>query len=1794
MSSPPGRGSVSTTPGRGSVATPATPQSARSVKSEASVASAASTASTPGRRAGGNVRVAARFRPQNRKEELSGGGVCVSFANDGKSVSLKVPGSKAEKGSHQFTFDNVFSMACSQQGIYEETAKPIVDDVLQGYNGTIFAYGQTSAGKTYTMEGKDVDSEQRGLIPRMVEALFDGVLNCDENYEFTVKVSFLEIYMEKIRDLLEPKNDNLQVREEKGGGVWVEGGTEIYVSDEAEVLEIMKEGANNRAKAETKMNLDSSRSHSIFIITLNQRNLDDLSVKNGKLYLVDLAGSEKISKTEVAGQQLEEAKMINKSLSTLGMVINALTDGKSTHIPYRDSKLTRVLQESLGGNSRTTLIVCASPSSYNDAETLSTLRFGERAKRIKNKPKINEQKSAKELERALNAANEEIERLKQYITVLEEQVGAVKSGAVTDIEPPSPHIITSFSDAENKGFSLLEPMSPTTRALLPNTAMLEDKCTTLEDELKQLQEKNEKLNRDKEEKDIVFTEMSNELKSAIEREAKIAQENEILMHKLADVTVLKEQYEQDIHKSSQTAVAHQSQSELFTVVSDKVMQTLKEALVAVTAAQTGDADGGDDGDDGDGDGKNDSGGASDATPESGKEAGDGKKELTPEEAESRSRQCIDVISVAGSRLSEQHVKIQTLESTERGYKAMIKDLESRVEATTTRLKEEETLHNHTQEESRAEVTQLSSENSDLQDQLKKASKELKEAVKLVEKVDKEKSELEATAEASIKELETAKQQLWELEREKNNLSDDMTMAKDKHEENLKELRDQIASMKEESTSMSSRHAETLAELEKKTADLNMAEAEKKTLAGQIEAEASAKLTLQNNIETEKEGLLLQHQQLENEKKSLTEQLTQSQATLADSSQKIATLEGQISTLKSEHEQLKDKSAANEAESARVMTVKTEEIAGLSARLEAEERMRASNNEELRGLLADVQKESKERESRMVKESSDQTEKSSAKIQGLEQENETLKLRAVERDGEVATLKEKLESAQREHEATQQRTDEDAQAKKTIINSLQSQGDSLTVELDKKSRQINDLQEEINSLNLALDAQGRDRSSSEDEFRQKLEEMKQSAVSREERLQEEHLQKLEDVTGKYTEASSHVDELTSQRQQLEAELSTAKTSLETATEKHSALEEELNAAKKETREVQSQLTSVQEQLNAQINDLQHDVTAKQETIAQQESRLAAEERMRVTNTEELKSLLASVQASSKEREEQMQSEHTAKVDAVNTKHATLQKEAEALKIQVASLETSSAGHEKESKRLEKQCTDLETQHQREQTSLNAQISRLKDIEAELTSKMEAMTADEKEKQEKIAKLSSRVEAEQRLRSQYCDEMTLVVDKMQKTQTEQEEKLIKERTRSEGLLADVKKTLADRDDARRELAQTMQEMLKASTKFQKEEEELKSKIGDLEAELKSVTEALKETEKGKTSASGEIHKLHQEMKQAKGDYAAVEELRSKLEKELTEEKQSNATLAETLRAEIARLEKTNAQKDKYLAEKVHAVVNLQQKLHENEEALDKAIAGSEEGKQMARMQQLMDEMSEERNKAMSENAMARGKLAVAERRMKLQEDATQNLRLQLHEATEANNRLERSRGRSKSKRSIRGPLGNVGQRPFARSTSVPGTQLLEQLTQLKDELQSEGTLPEGVPVRGRTGAVQVGSRIARPIRAVPVIRPANRKHVSNIVEERLQPEDEDDDSEANTSSVASPKRQPQPPLERSKSSALSLWGMLPVKTAKDSASALGRWAGVVKPLGSSSPLKPAVPSGSSDKEVVNPPPVSSPPK
>ncbi|KAH3660389.1 hypothetical protein OGAPHI_006975 [Ogataea philodendri] len=376
-----------------------------------------------------NIKVIVRFRPENEMERVSGATNIVSYHSDQQSVSVSVA-----SNSNSFTFDRIFDENTRQEEIFNYSVKQTTDDLAQGYNGTVLCYGQTGSGKSYTMMGDLGDDESKGQTPRIFEQIFQGIENSPKTLEYTVGVSYLEIYNENLRDLLNPKNNSkLGIHENKVDGVYVSNLETLYVSNLNDVYTILDQGNKNRSVGATNMNEQSSRSHAIFQIRLNSKNLEDGIIKTGNLFLVDLAGSEKIDKTGATGQLLEEAKKINSSLSALGNVIYSLTDEKTTHVPYRDSKLTRILQESLGGNSRTTLIINCSPSSLNDQETLSTLRFGSRAKHIKNSVHINSELSNNELKkRFLEQAkineenNHKIQKLEARNGTLEEENARLK------------------------------------------------------------------------------------------------------------------------------------------------------------------------------------------------------------------------------------------------------------------------------------------------------------------------------------------------------------------------------------------------------------------------------------------------------------------------------------------------------------------------------------------------------------------------------------------------------------------------------------------------------------------------------------------------------------------------------------------------------------------------------------------------------------------------------------------------------------------------------------------------------------------------------------------------------------------------------------------------------------------------------------------------------------------------------------------------------------------------------------------------------------------------------------------------------------------------------------------------------------------------------------------------------------------------------------------------------------------------------------------------------------------------
>lgn len=389
------------------------------------------------------VQVVVRCRPMDEKELARGYTRVVDVFPSRGVVEIRHPRDDPSTDNVKvFTFDAVYDWNSSQQDLYEETVRPLVSSVLDGFNGTIFAYGQTGTGKTYTMEGLKSDHERRGVIPRSFEHIFNHI-GRSENMQYLVRASYLEIYQEEIRDLLQPDQSlRFELKEKPDTGVFVKDLSTSVCKSAVEIQQLMNTGNQNRTIGATNMNEHSSRSHAIFLITIEMGSIDDSSgIRVGRLNLVDLAGSERQSKTGASGERLKEASKINLSLSALGNVISALVDGKTTHVPYRDSKLTRLLQDSLGGNSKTIMVANIGPASYNYDESLTTLRYANRAKNIKNKPKINEDPK----DALLRQYQEEIGRLKEKLA----QKGTVQKRKKKSKRKKGDEAIDSESEAED-------------------------------------------------------------------------------------------------------------------------------------------------------------------------------------------------------------------------------------------------------------------------------------------------------------------------------------------------------------------------------------------------------------------------------------------------------------------------------------------------------------------------------------------------------------------------------------------------------------------------------------------------------------------------------------------------------------------------------------------------------------------------------------------------------------------------------------------------------------------------------------------------------------------------------------------------------------------------------------------------------------------------------------------------------------------------------------------------------------------------------------------------------------------------------------------------------------------------------------------------------------------------------------------------------------------------------------------------------------------------------------------------
>ncbi len=378
------------------------------------------------------VHVHARCRPMLEREKESAG--------DSPPVFQAVTSTKCNVMKNigevkPFTFDTVFDEHSTQDEVYDKVAKNIIDGALSGYNGTLFAYGQTGTGKTHTMMGSDVAGEGRGIIPRALDHIFQTVEENSEKYIYELNMSYVQLYCELLQDLLEPDfSKTLTIREdtEQGRGVFIQGLSSFSVANKDECLNLLRIGHENRAVAETNMNAQSSRSHAAFMLSIERRpkaTFDNLISDGGhevkaksapkktfaKLFIVDLAGSERVkSSGSMHGQRFSELKSINLSLSALGNCISALSE-KKRHIPFRDSKLTRLLQDSLGGNARTSLVININSCPDDISETFSSLMFGQRAMAVETRAKRNVEIDYKALyatvQSALDEKDDEIHRL---------------------------------------------------------------------------------------------------------------------------------------------------------------------------------------------------------------------------------------------------------------------------------------------------------------------------------------------------------------------------------------------------------------------------------------------------------------------------------------------------------------------------------------------------------------------------------------------------------------------------------------------------------------------------------------------------------------------------------------------------------------------------------------------------------------------------------------------------------------------------------------------------------------------------------------------------------------------------------------------------------------------------------------------------------------------------------------------------------------------------------------------------------------------------------------------------------------------------------------------------------------------------------------------------------------------------------------------------------------------------------------------------------------------------------------
>ncbi|WOG88003.1 hypothetical protein DCAR_0207236 [Daucus carota subsp. sativus] len=517
----------------------------------------------------GRVRVAVRLRPRTAEDLVSDADFsdCVEIQPELKKLKLR----KNNWSSEAYRFDEVFSGGASQRRIYEVVAKPVVESVLDGYNGTIMAYGQTGTGKTYTLGrlGED-DASERGIMVRALEDMIANTSAASDNLE----ISYLQLYMESVQDLLAPEKINIPIAEDpKTGEVSAPGASVVGIQNLDQFLQVLKVGESNRHAANTKMNTESSRSHAILMInvrrsvqgneendtsTIRKDGRNDLSnshaiptVRRSKLLIVDLAGSERLDKSGSEGHTAEETKFINLSLSSLGKCINALAEN-SPHIPTRDSKLTRLLRDSFGGSARTSLIITIGPSSRHHAETTSTIMFGQRAMKVVNTVKLKEEFDYEILCRKL-------EKEVDHLTAEMDRQLKIRDNDIIKLERKLEECRSSFAETES--------------SFVARSKLLESENIRLESGMKEMLKE---LNLQKDQNDLISNEVAR-LKATTETKKIVEEENSRLQAEMKDIlTELSLQKEHNILMQDdiarlKTSLNHNSKHQLEDSMNRKVL-----------------------------------------------------------------------------------------------------------------------------------------------------------------------------------------------------------------------------------------------------------------------------------------------------------------------------------------------------------------------------------------------------------------------------------------------------------------------------------------------------------------------------------------------------------------------------------------------------------------------------------------------------------------------------------------------------------------------------------------------------------------------------------------------------------------------------------------------------------------------------------------------------------------------------------------------------------------------------------------------------------------------------------------------------------------------------------------------------------------------------------------------------------------------------------------------------------------------------------------------------------------------